>query len=75
MFRYEEHIDPYMLAEFNEEHPRVMKERIAEWNYRFEPEKFMFKASLKDIRYRITDFIDRLTGLKIGEYRNYRILK
>lgn len=73
-FYYEKDIDPHMVSEFNESHPAVMKERIDKWKYKFEPEKFSYKPSLKDIRCRVTDFIDRVTGLKIGEYRNYRVI-
>ncbi len=74
-FYYEEYIDPYLIAEFKETHPAVMKERIKNWKLEFAPEKFHYKLSFKDKRHRVTDFIDNITGIKIGEYKNYNLIK
>jgi hypothetical protein len=74
-FYYEEHIDPYLIAEFKDTHPAIMKDRIDSWKFAFEPEKFNYKASSKEIRKRITDKIDKITGYKIGEYKNYKLIK
>jgi len=74
-FYYEEHIDPYIVEDFNGTHPSLMSERIKNWQYEFRPDRHEKKMTKKDIRHRITDFIYFRTGLKIGEYRNYRLLK
>ncbi len=54
-----------------------MEERVENWQYDIDPERLNRKQmmSFKDIRYRITDFIYYKTGIKIGEYRNYKLLK
>ncbi len=72
-FFYEDGMDPYMIAEFSKTHPDVMKKRIEKWNYDFNLKKCKYKFTLKSVRYRITDFIYYHTGIKIGEYRNYRL--
>ncbi|MBS1536912.1 MAG: glycosyltransferase [Bacteroidetes bacterium] len=60
----------YQLEKFVESHPKVMKERIKrakEWtqlfdNTRLKPKPFNMK---------ITDFIERISGWRIGEYKNF----
>ncbi|MFH1415320.1 MAG: glycosyltransferase family 2 protein [Elusimicrobiota bacterium] len=74
-FYYEEHIDSNMVGGFRGTHSSVMRDRIENWKYKFEPKKHKRKITLKDIRYRITDIIDNLTGIKIGEYRNYKLIR
>jgi hypothetical protein len=60
------------LARFTGTHPAVMIPRIANknWTFDFDPtrKRLSFKASLKL-------YVERLTGWRIGEYRNYRIIK
>lgn len=60
------------LAPFTGTHPAVMKERIARmnWNFTFDPAKRVRK--LKD---RMLMAIEKATGWRIGEYRNYRLLR
>jgi len=60
------------LVRFDGSHPEVMKERIAarNWHFDFDPTKKNFS-----IRSRILHFIERKTGWRIGEYRNYRIIR
>jgi hypothetical protein len=76
-YYYEDNMDPYMFTEFKGEHPEVMKEKVDNWKYDTDPVRLnkKKKMSFKDVRYRITDFIYYKTGLKIGEYRNYKLLK
>jgi hypothetical protein len=74
-FYYEEHIDPYLVSEFQDTHPLIMKDRIDNWKFEFEPDKFNYKTSSKDIRKRMTDKIDKITSWKIGEYKNYKLIK
>jgi hypothetical protein len=60
------------LSLFTGTHPAVMKARIAgkNWSFRYDPsrKKLSFKA-------RIKLGIEKLTGWRPGEYRNYRLLR
>tara|TARA_R110001592_G_scaffold125325_3_gene335231 strand:- start:7775 stop:8641 length:867 start_codon:yes stop_codon:yes gene_type:complete len=58
-----------LLERFNETHPNVMKNRIEKinWNFSFDPTKIKLPVKLK-----VTHFIEKLTGYRIGEYKNYR---
>ncbi len=59
------------LAHFTGTHPKVIMERISRqnWNFSFDPTKkrLPFKS-------RLLHSIEKLTGWRIGEYRNYRII-
>lgn len=59
------------LALFEGEYPEVMKTRIARrnWQFSFDPTKK--KLPLKS---RLLHSVERWTGWRIGEYRNYRII-
>jgi hypothetical protein len=59
------------LIRFDGTHPGVMKERICSknWQFDFDPTKKNFS-----IQSRILHFFEGLTGWRIGEYRNYKIL-
>jgi hypothetical protein len=59
------------LTRFDGTHPGVMKERISSknWQFDFDPTKKNFSIQL-----RILHFLERKTGWRIGEYRNYRII-
>lgn len=61
------------LASFNSTHPKVMLPRIKakNWHFSFDPTKGIQPA----LRYRLLNYVQRKTGWKIGEYRNYRIIK
>ncbi|NLB34689.1 MAG: glycosyltransferase family 2 protein [Elusimicrobia bacterium] len=72
---FSEFIDPYMLAEYKGSHPAAVKERVENWKYPFDPAKNPRKLSLKDMKYRVLDFIDYRTGIRIGEYRNFKLIK
>ncbi|MDR1005967.1 MAG: hypothetical protein LBL74_03795 [Bacteroidales bacterium] len=62
----------HTLRRFDGTHPQVMQTRIdnKNWKFDFDPTKknFGFKA-------KILHCIERLTGWRIGEYKNYRIIK
>lgn len=53
-------------------HPAVMKSRIdnVNWKFTFDPSKKKMK-----FRHRITQAIENITGYRIGEYKNYKLLK
>jgi len=58
------------LEEFKGTHPKVIQERInaANWNFKFDSSKI--KLSAKD---KFLLFIEKTTGWKVGEYKNYKI--
>ena len=60
------------LELFSGSHPSVMKERVAKSHIQFNPIKQKTKKSIK--RY-LLDYFEKLTGYRIGEYKNYRIIK
>ena len=62
------------LVKFTETHPAVIKERIAATNWKFEEdlEKMTPKMNL---RRRLLQQIEDLTGCRLFEYRNYKIVK
>jgi len=62
------------LSKFTESHPSVMLRRInaVNWTFTFDPTKIKNKHSL---RQRLLQKMFELTGIRIGEYRNYRLIK
>jgi hypothetical protein len=60
------------LSRFSGTHPAVMQDRINKYNWKFEydPSKrnVSFKSSLKLL-------VEKLTGWRPGEYKNYKLLK
>ncbi len=64
----------YAVQRFMGTHPAVMQERIARaqgWTQFFDP-SHLPKAPL---HIRISDWIEKLTGWRVGEYRNFRLLR
>lgn len=62
----------YHLEPFAETHPQVMQARVDRMNWSFSLSKARKKKP--SLRYRILDKIEELTGLRIGEYKNYKKL-
>jgi glycosyltransferase involved in cell wall biosynthesis len=60
------------LQRFNGTHPATMKQRIEQknWQYSFDPTRKKFN-SLSRMLY----LIEKKTGYRVGEYKNYRLLK
>ncbi len=59
------------LTYFRGEHPKIMQERIARKNWYFEHDMSINSFSLKE---RVRRFIETITGYRLGEYKNYRII-
>lgn len=59
------------LRKFDGTHPEVIKNRIKQMNWHFD-----FDPTIKNtnIRTYILDFIEKYTGWRIGEYKNYKII-
>ena len=60
------------LEVFNDSHPEVMIEWINKSNIKFNPPTEKIKM---DLLRRVLDFIERISGFRIGEYKNYKIIK
>ena len=60
------------LEPFRNTHPEVMKERIEKSNFNFEYKPENIKTGFKR---KILDFFENKTGLRLGEYKNYKIIK
>jgi predicted transcriptional regulator len=60
------------LASFTGTHPAVMQARLERVNWQFDFDIREKKLSLKN---KLRFLIENLTGWRIGEYRNFRLLK
>ncbi len=60
------------LKRFGGTHPAVMQKRIADKNWEFNFDERKRKYSLK---YKLLHLIEDITGYRIGEYKNYRVMK
>ncbi len=69
-FDYNEKYDA--LARFEGTHPKVMQERIKRLNWEVEVD--LSKINMK-LKYRILYRIEKMFGVRLFEYRNYKILK
>ncbi|SFC62642.1 hypothetical protein SAMN05421780_107152 [Flexibacter flexilis DSM 6793] len=59
------------LKKFDGTHPQVMHERIAQKNWKFDHDLSYNNYKTKD---KIKFFIEKVTGYRIGEYKNYKIV-
>ena len=60
------------LQKFQETHPQLMKERINAQNWKFD-----FDLSRKNftLKTRFLYYFEKITGIRIGEYKNYKLIK
>jgi hypothetical protein len=61
-----------LLEEFKGTHPLVYKDRIAKANWKFNYDRSKIKISLKN---RLLHFIEHTFGWRVGENKNYFLLK
>ena len=59
------------LVPFSGSHPMVMQNRIMAQDWEFKPVKIKYRSSFKALFLR---FIEKHTGWRVGEYRNYKIV-
>ena len=69
-FNYGEKYDA--LARFKGTHPKVMQKRIARLNWHVDVD---LKKTHMKLKYRILYWIEKRFGVRLFEYRNYKILK
>lgn len=70
-FEFHSHLAPFLLGDYIGSHPKVMENRVREWRYKFDPSMSNHRLTLSDIRCRLSQIFARLTGIHIGEYKNY----
>jgi hypothetical protein len=58
-----------LLEKFSDTHPSVMNNRIANANWPF---NYNAKKVKRNIKYRFLFWVEKLTGWRVGENRNYR---
>ena len=61
------------LLRFEDTHPKVMKQRIDAGNWKFTMDPTLFKKKMS-FRRRMLQMIEDLTGWRIGEYRNFKVV-
>ena len=59
------------VSEFTGTHPAIMKEKVAAQNWDFTYDASKAKFTLKN---KILHFIEKKTGWRIGEYKNYKLI-
>ena len=59
------------LQHFRGAHPAVMQERVRHQNWRYDHDMTRNRYRLKD---KLKQVVFRLTGYRIGEYRNYQLI-
>ena len=60
------------LVPFKGEHPDIMKQRVNDQDWDFHFDISSIKLSFKN---RIKLFLEKITGIQLGEYKNYKLLK
>lgn len=60
------------LARFKGDHPKMMQARInaKNWQFNFDPTR----AKPLPFRYKLSNFVEKITGKRLGEYKNYRVI-
>jgi hypothetical protein len=62
------------LKPFTGEHPAVMRNTAANQDWEFEYDRSKNNAHIT-IAHRILNILEKLTGYRLGEYKNYKIIK
>ena len=65
----------YGLKRFTGSHPAVMRELVDHQDWTFEPRLTLSQWDLRDVRNLVSDVVERVTGYRIGEHKNYMTIK
>lgn len=63
------------LYRYTESHPAVMRDRISQKGWHWDLEKSPFEWNLSDSKKIALDFFERVTGIRLFEYRSYRLIR
>jgi glycosyltransferase involved in cell wall biosynthesis len=71
-FEYEKQ---YGLQKFSGSHPKLMNERIKNQDWTFDIDGVGTPLNFKTFRFFLSDVIEKLTGFRIGEHKNFKIIR
>lgn len=63
------------MRPFKGQHPQIMNERIKKQNWKFDARMRWSDWDLKNINYLASDVFEKIFRFRIGEYKNYRLIK
>jgi len=82
LYHGSEHVSPnysyeniWGLKPFKGTHPRVMKNWIKENKNEIDLFSLKYSATFKDFGLMFSDFVESFTGYRIGEYKNFRLVR
>jgi glycosyltransferase involved in cell wall biosynthesis len=70
-----EYAKQYGLRNYTGTHPEVMKDLVAAQDWKFDPSRRLSDWTSKDLNLLASDVFERTFGHRIGEYKNYRLIK
>ena len=65
----------YGLRYFKGSHPRVMRELVEAQNWDFKLGRGISGWNMKDVKNMMSDVVEKVTGHRFGEHKNYVLLK
>jgi glycosyltransferase involved in cell wall biosynthesis len=65
----------YGLRQFSGAHPAVMKDLVATQDWKFCPRMSWRSWTVRDVKNVVSDVVERATGLRLGEHKNFQVLK
>ncbi len=65
----------YGLRKFKGPHPKVMQPRVAKQSWKFSPNMRLSDWDLTNVNYLASDVFEKVFRFRIGEYKNYRLIK
>lgn len=65
----------YGLREYKGTHPQVMKDLVQTQDWQFDGSRRLSDWTLKDLNLLASDVLEKVSGHRIGEYKNYRLIK
>jgi len=74
-FEFGNHIDPCLLADYAGTHPKVMERTVEDGRFKLDRTVSRHKVTFADLKCRLTDAFARMTGIHLGEHKNYILLK
>ncbi len=65
----------YGLREFKGSHPAIMKDLIAQQDWKFDYHRSISDMTLKDLNLMASDLFETIFNYRIGEYKPYQLIK
>lgn len=64
----------YGLRMYEGTHPAIMAPLVASQDWKFDPRRTWAEFRAKDLRLVFSDWIEHVTGWRMGEYKPYRLI-